>query len=83
MWKLIYGLTTIKEEEEDPFEGRKNEEDEDDKVDTIEKEAQKQDAIVTTEEQKTKQSVKDTIATIKPSTWYKHNCKHYKSEICP
>ena len=32
MWKLIYGLTTIKEGEEDPFEGRNNgEEDDNDK----------------------------------------------------
>lgn len=28
MWKLIYGLITIKEGEEDPFEGRNNGEDE-------------------------------------------------------
>ena len=33
MWKLIYGLTTIKEGVEDPFEGRNNEEEEDDKED--------------------------------------------------
>ena len=26
MWKLIYGLTTIKPREEDPFEGKNNEE---------------------------------------------------------
>ena len=31
MWKLIYGFTTIKEGEEDPFEGRNNEEEDEDK----------------------------------------------------
>ena len=30
MWELIYGLTTIKPREEDPFEGRNNGEEEDD-----------------------------------------------------
>ena len=61
MWKLIYGLITVKEGEEDPFEGRNNEEDEDDKEgetekdkeDTIEKEAQKQDETTTAEKQQT------------------------------
>ena len=52
MWKLIYGLTTVNEGEEDPFEGRNNGEDEDDdkeeeieqeKKETTEKEAQKND----------------------------------------
>ena len=39
MWKLIYGLTTVKEGEEDPFEGRNNgEEEDDDKEEKIEKE---------------------------------------------
>ena len=28
MWKLIYGLTTIKKGEEDPFEGKNDEEEE-------------------------------------------------------
>ena len=31
MWKLIYGLTTVKEGEEDPFEGRNNGEEDEDK----------------------------------------------------
>ena len=38
MWKLIYGLTTTKKGEEDPFEGRKNEEEDEDKEEEIEKE---------------------------------------------
>lgn len=33
MWKLIYGLTTIKEGQEDLFEGRKNEEEEENEKD--------------------------------------------------
>ena len=37
MWKLIYGLTTIKVGEEDPFEGRNNEEVDEDKEEEIEK----------------------------------------------
>ena len=62
MWKLIYGLTTVKEGEEDPFEGRNNgEEDDNDKEgecekekanDTVEKETQKDD-MATVEEQQT------------------------------
>ena len=31
MWKLTYGLTTVKEREEYPFEGRNNEEEDEDK----------------------------------------------------
>ena len=58
MWKLIYGLTTIKKGEEDPFEGRNNEEDEDEKeeeiekekADNIDKEAQKQEEMAIAEE---------------------------------
>ena len=64
MWKLIYGLTTIKEGEEDPFVGRNNKEEEieKDKADTTVKEARKKDetTTTTTEEQQTDQSVKDT-----------------------
>ena len=68
MWKLIYGVTAIKEGEEDPFEGRNNQEEEDDKeeeiekdkVDTTDKEAQKKDATIIDEEQQTEQSVQDT-----------------------
>ena len=50
MWKLIYGLTTIKKGEEDRFEGRNNGEEEEsnkeeetkkEKVDTTVEEAQK------------------------------------------
>ena len=45
MWKLIYGLTTVKPREEDPFKGRNDGEDEDDdKEGEIEKE--KEDTIV-------------------------------------
>ena len=69
MWKLIYYLKTIKEGEEDPFEGRNNgEEDENEKEgegekekvgDTMEKETQKYD-MATAEEQQIEQSVQDT-----------------------
>ena len=69
MWKLIYGLITIKEGEEDPFEARNNgEEDDNNKEgegekekadDTVEKETQKDD-MATAKEKKTKQSVQDT-----------------------
>ena len=31
MWKLIYGLTMVKEGEDDPFEGRNNEEEDEDR----------------------------------------------------
>lgn len=76
MWKLIYGLTTIKKEEEDPFEGINNEEEENDKeqeiekekVDNTEEETQKKDEKETTEEQQIEQSVQDTISTIDSST---------------
>lgn len=36
MWKLIYGLKTVKEGEEDPFEGRNNDQ-EDEENDMEEK----------------------------------------------
>lgn len=70
MCKLIYGLTTIKEGEEDPFKGKNNGEDEDnDKEGEAEKEKegstvketqQKEDEMATAEEQQTDQSVQDT-----------------------
>ena len=57
MWKLIYGLTTVKEGTEDPFEVRNNgdeekndneEDGEKDKADdTVEKETQKDDIATT------------------------------------
>ena len=63
MWKLIYGLTTVKPEGEDPFEGRNDGEDEDDdkeeetekeKEDTTMEEAQqKKDEMATADEKKT------------------------------
>lgn len=68
MWKLIYGLTTIKEGEEDPFEGRNDdgEEEENDKEkeeiknkEDVEKETQEGDKA-TTKEQQQEQSVQDT-----------------------
>lgn len=69
MWKLIYGLATIKEGQEDPFEGRnyeeeveneKEEEGEKEKVEVIvEKEIQKGDEATTKEHQQ-EQSVQDT-----------------------
>ena len=37
MWKLIYGLTTIKQREEDPFKGRKNGEEDEDKEEETKK----------------------------------------------
>ena len=47
MWKLIYGFTTIKEGEEDPFEGRNNEEEEKEKEEVkVEKTQQGEEAIV-------------------------------------
>ncbi len=33
MWKSIYGLTTVKEGQEDPFEGRNDEEEEENEKD--------------------------------------------------
>lgn len=66
MWKLIYSLTTSKEGEEDPFQGKNDGEEEDnnkeheiekEKVDTIEEEAQKQDEMTTIDEQQTEQTV--------------------------
>ena len=73
MWKLIYGLTTMKEGQEDPFERRNNgdeeednekqEEGEKDKEDvTVEKETQKNDMAIA-EQQQTNQSVQDTQFT--------------------
>ena len=60
MWKLIYGLTSIKVGEEDPFEGRNDGEDEDDDKDeetkkekedtTVEEEQPKNDEMATTDE---------------------------------
>jgi hypothetical protein len=64
MWKFIYGLTTIKEGEEDPFEGRKNGEDEDvtkkEKRDNIVEEIEQGDEMATTEEKQIDQCVQDT-----------------------
>ena len=44
MWKLIYGLTIVKVGEEDPFEGRNNEEEEEDKE--VETKKEKEDTNV-------------------------------------
>ena len=55
MWKLIYGLTTVKQGEEDPFEG-KNDEEEEEKQNydtTMEETQQRKDEVATAEEQKT------------------------------
>jgi hypothetical protein len=70
MWNLIYGLTTVKDGEEDPFEGKRSKEDEDankaeatkkDKEDNIvEEKTQKQDEVAIDEEKKINQSVQDT-----------------------
>ena len=51
MWKLIYGLTKIKEGEEGPFEGRNNEEEGEDKEEEIEKE--KEDTTLEETQEKT------------------------------
>lgn len=67
MWKLIYGLKIVKEGQEDPFEGRKNEEEEENEKEE-EEEKEKEEEIVemthgeeaTTEEQQEEQSVQDT-----------------------
>lgn len=74
MWKVIYGLSTVKQEEEDPFEGRNDGDENDDKEDekeekNIEEEAQKIDEdMATTEEQQEDQSVPDTqISSVSPS----------------
>ena len=59
MWKLIYGLTTIKQGEEDPFEGKNDEEEEEnDKEEETKKE--KGDNIVEETQQR-----KDKVATTK------------------
>ena len=59
IWRLIYGLTMVKEGEADPFEGRKNEEAGKDKEEetkkkkkdtTIEDTQQKNDEMVTNDE---------------------------------
>ena len=67
MWKLIYGLTTIKEGEEDPFEGRSNGDEDEDNEEEIEKDntfveetQNKIDDMATIEEQQEEQSVQDT-----------------------
>ena len=69
MCKLIYGLTTIKDGEEDPFEGKNNEEDEDankakstmkDKENNTVEETQQGDNMAIAEEQQIDQSVQDT-----------------------
>ena len=47
MWKVIYGLTTMKEGQEDPFEGRNNGEEEEDKNDKEEEgETDKEDVAM-------------------------------------
>lgn len=77
MLKLIYGLTIVKEGEEDPFEGRNNGEEEDDdkeeeankeKEETIVEEAQqKKDEMEIVDEKKIDQSVQDTqLPTLSP-----------------
>ena len=61
IWKLIYGLTTVKLGEQDTFEGKNNEEEEEsdkeeevekEKEDKIVEETQRIDTVATTEEQK-------------------------------
>ena len=57
MWKLIYGLKTIKQGEEDPFEGNNDDKEENDKEDDkeeeniVEEENEKKDNDTTTIEQ--------------------------------
>ena len=47
MWKVIYGLQTIKEGQEDPFEGRNDEDDdEDDKEEEGKKEKDKEEVTM-------------------------------------
>ena len=66
MWKLIYGLTTVKQGEEDPFEGRNNEDEDDDKEadkekdNTMEETQKKTGDMAMVEEQQEEQSVQDT-----------------------
>ena len=67
MWKLIYGITSFIQGEEDPFKGRNNgDEDEDkeedkEKDNTIVEETQKKTYdMATTEEQQEEKSVQDT-----------------------
>ena len=52
MWKLIYGLTTMKEGQEDPFEGRTNGNEEEDNDKKEEGEKDKEDVTVEKETQK-------------------------------
>ena len=54
MWKLIYGLTTIKQGEEDPFKGWNNQDEDDDKEEDKEKDN-------TMEETKRKTNDMDTV----------------------
>ena len=69
MWKLIYGLTTIKVGEEDPFEGRNNKEEDEDKEEKIDKEKvdttveetqKKKDEMTIVEKQQEEKNVEDT-----------------------
>ena len=62
MWKLIYGLTTIKEGEEDPFEGRNNEEEDEDKEEETKKEKEE------TTKEKTPRMSDDMATTIEQQT---------------
>ena len=66
MWKVIYGLKTVKEGQEDPFDGRNNEDEEEndkeeegykDKVDNILDNETQKDDMETTKLQQTYQSV--------------------------
>ena len=62
MWKVIYGLQTVKEGQEDPFEGRNDgnddNEEEDDKEEEEEKEKEKENVTVE------KDAHKDNMASV-------------------
>lgn len=71
MWKVIYGITIVKEGQEDPFEGRNDHDEEEDEKEeegekekdeeevSVEKEVQKSD-MATIDQQQQDQSLKDT-----------------------
>ena len=60
MWKVIYGIQIIKEGQEDPFEGRNDEDDdEDDKEEEEEKEKYKEEVTMEKEVQKSDMAIVD------------------------
>ena len=52
MWKVIYGLQTIKEGQEDPFEGRNDGDDEEENDKEGDREQEKEEVTVEKETQK-------------------------------